>query len=149
MTPFTLFGFTCFEIEVLVMAAMASAAGAAEESVGGNVNPLLQSSWGITDPDLANFGSAINVAHGVSNVAVAIAADSFGRRKKFLACLALFSAKSSGLLCMYFIQYWRDNTVTLSATYPEMISDQKLGTARLCVSTILAKINTLEWTRLC
>ena len=90
MTPFTLFGFTCFEIEVLVMAAMASAAGAAEESMKKNVSPLLQSLWGLTDPDFANFGTAINVAHGVSNVAVAIAADSFGRRKTFLVCLALF-----------------------------------------------------------
>jgi hypothetical protein len=35
---------------------------------------------------------------------------------------------------------------SLSIVYPEMTSDEKYGTARLCVSAILAKIHTLEWT---
>lgn len=35
---------------------------------------------------------------------------------------------------------------SLSVAYPEMSSDDKYGTARNCVSIILAKIHTLEWT---
>ena len=34
----------------------------------------------------------------------------------------------------------------LSAAYPSMSSDEKFGAARLCISAILAKIHTLEWT---
>ena len=64
-----------------------------------------------------------------------------------MACLACFQRNRLGYSAC--ILYNIGIVDALSATYPEMISDQKLGTARLCVSTILAKINTLEWTRLC
>ena len=34
----------------------------------------------------------------------------------------------------------------LTSTYPAMADDEKYGAARLCISAILAKIHTLEWT---
>jgi hypothetical protein len=97
-SQWSLCGFSCFELEMLFLVSFVQFAGSAEEGLGNWLRPVIEAEWGLTDAESANLGTANQVVSVASNLLIGPAADRWGRRKVFIACIVnyvVFGAASA------------------------------------------------------
>lgn len=98
------YGFTCWDLEILALGGFTQLADSTELSITKWILPVLETEWGVDDSQKALMGTAKSVAMGLGSIAAGVAADKWGRRPTFIACLALVTL--GGLCSVFAPNFW-------------------------------------------
>ena len=98
------YGFTCWDLEILALGGFTQLADSTELSITKWILPVLETEWAVDDSQKALMSTAKSVAMGLGSIAAGVAADKWGRRPTFIACLALVTL--GGLCSVFAPNFW-------------------------------------------